>query len=67
MTPDCGVFTIQAAMYGQEIQKITSEDKIPWFIVVCSELRRYHSHEHLACIAMTIPANLAFISVFEKD
>lgn len=60
MTPDCEVFAIQAATDGQEIQKITNEDKIPWFLLVCSEPRRYHLHECLACIAMTNTSKFSF-------
>jgi len=54
------VLVIQAAVDGQEIQKITSEDKIPCFLLVCSEQRRYHSHEHLACIAITNTSKFSF-------
>lgn len=62
ITNDLGFWSvaIQVAVDGQEIQKIASEDKIPWFLPVCSELRRYHSHEHLACIALTNASKFSF-------
>lgn len=60
MTLDCEVFTIQAAVDRREIEKITSEDKILCFLLVCSELWRYHSHEHLACIAMANTSKFSF-------
>lgn len=44
----------------QEIEKITSEDKTLCFLLVLSELWRYHSHEHLACIAMANTSKFSF-------
>lgn len=66
MTLDCEMFTIKAAVDGQEIQKITNEDKIPCRLLVCSEWRRYHSHERLACIAMTNTSKFSFHKCISK-
>lgn len=60
MTLDCEVFTIQAAVVEQEMEKITSEDTTHYFLLVCSELWRYHSHKHLACIAIANTSKFSF-------